>query len=375
MRKWMTSNGRAACAPAVKNKGDPVKRLRRVLLAGVLCASQLCGCSSAPAQPSGPGQTTQTLRFIVGDGLGADMLAAADAFADRVARVSGGSLTIDVRTGRAEFGALARGDAELMLLRNTQLARTNSLFSMFTLPFLYDDNRHMSLALNAQDVRAYVNEAIAPQGVSVLTALYTGGLFFVSDASEMRTPDDFRDLPIAMRTDSADKLALLGALGAQVVPYSRNAIPAAFDTQTQYLPPGGQTTPWTVTIGTVELEASQLAQIGADPNTLYLIKSFHTCSPLWLTANTGAVNRLGSYEQAVLAEACAGLLAELEERFIAAEQAAVDASEREGMLLVEPERAQIAAALYDGTAERAVALPAYFDRRLYDLIESYATLS
>lgn len=38
-------------------------------------------------------------------------------------------------------------------------------------------------------------------------------------------------------------------------------------------------------------------------------------------------------------------------------------------------RAQIAAALYDGTAERAVVLPSYFDRRLYDLIESYATLS
>lgn len=373
MSKWMISSGRAACAPETKNKGNTMKRLQRVLT-GMLCAAQLCGCASAPVQPSGPGQTTQTLRFIVSEDLGADMLAAADAFADRVARVSGGGLTIDVRTGRAEFGALSRGDAELMLLRNTQLARANSMFSMFTLPFLYDDNRHMSLALNAQDVRAQVNEALAGQGVSVLTAIYTGGLFFVSDASELRTPDDFRDLPIAMRTDSSDKLTLLGALGARVVPYSKDAIPAAFDTQAQYLPSDGQT-PQTVAIGTAEVDASQLKQIDADPNTLYLIKSYHTCTPVWLAANTAAVESLGSYEQAVLSEACVGLLAELEERFITTEQAAIDASEREGMLLVEPERAQIAAALYDGTAERAVVLPSYFDRRLYDLIESYATLS
>lgn len=352
-----------------------MKRLQRVLI-GVLCAAQLCGCAAAPAQPSGSGHTAQTLRFIVGNDLGVDMLAAADAFADRVARVSGGSLTIDVRrTGRAEFGALARGDAELMLLRNTQLVRTDSLFSMFTLPFLYDDNRHMSLALNAQDVRARVNEALAPQGVRVLTAIYTGGLFFVSDESELRTPDDFRDLPVAMRTDSADKLSLLGALGAQVVPYSKDAIPAAFDTQAQYLPPGGQT-PRTVTIGTAEVEASQLAQIEADPNTLYLIKSYHACAPVWLAANTAAVDGLGAYEQAVLSEACAGLLAELEAQHVAAEQADIDEAEKEGMLLVEPERAQIAAALYDSSAEEgAIILPAYFDRRLYDLIQSYATLS
>ena len=138
MSKWMISSGRAACAPETKNKGNTMRRLQR-MLTGMLCAAQLCGCASAPVQPSGPGQTTQTLRFIVSEDLGTDMLAAADAFADRVARVSGGGLTIDVRTGRAEFGALSRGDAELMLLRNTQLARANSMFSMFTLPFLYDE--------------------------------------------------------------------------------------------------------------------------------------------------------------------------------------------------------------------------------------------
>lgn len=82
----------------------------------------------------------------------------------------------------------------------------------------------------------------------------------------------------------------------------------------------------------------------------------------------------------MLSEACAGLLAGLERVYTDREAAAFDELRARGVEVVEIERQQVSAVLYDSSRNLPLdpgryLPPAYFDRRLYEIIQSYSPLS
>lgn len=82
----------------------------------------------------------------------------------------------------------------------------------------------------------------------------------------------------------------------------------------------------------------------------------------------------------MLSEACAGLLAGLERVYTDREAAAFDELRARGVEVVEIERQQVSAVLYDSSRNLPLdpgryLPPPYFDRRLYEIIQSYSPLS
>ena len=202
-------------------------KIGRRALALALSLALLCSC--APMEPgtqeSEPMRVVRVLTLLVPNTLDQVVLEQADAFAADAARLSGGQLVIDVRTGQAPADALTGGEADLAFLRNAQMAQLDERFSTFALPFLYDDHQHLSLALNSEELLGRLNTGLQPRGIRLLNAFYSGSAFLVSTKGELRTPSDYKGIAAALRTDNADKLAVFSSLGARVLPYSASAIP------------------------------------------------------------------------------------------------------------------------------------------------------
>ena len=169
-------------------------------------------------------RVVRVLTLLVPNTLDQVVLEQADAFAADAARLSGGQLVIDVRTGQAPADALTGGEADLAFLRNAQMAQLDERFSTFALPFLYDDHQHLSLALNSEELLGRLNTGLQPRGIRLLNAFYSGSAFLVSTKGELRTPSDYKGIAAALRTDNADKLAVFSSLGARV-PRGRTAPP------------------------------------------------------------------------------------------------------------------------------------------------------
>lgn len=357
-------------------------KIGRRALALILGLALLCSCAPAESGPqeSEPMQVARVLTLLVPNTLDQVVLEQADAFAADAACLSGGRLTIDVRTGQEPADALTGGEADLAFLRNAQMAQLDERFSTFALPFLYDDQRHLSLALNSEELLGRLNTGLQPRGIRLLTAFYTGSAFLVSTKGELRTPSDYRGIAAALRTDNADKLTVFSSLGARVLPYSASAIPNMLGAQAELLPEGADGPAEEVTVDTIEVDTGQALALEADPNTLFFIKSYHAAAPLWLGANEQSLASLTEYERAVLGEACAGLLAGLERVYTEREAAAFDELRARGVEIVEIERQQVSAVLYDSSRSLPpdpgrYLPPAYFDRRLYEIIQSYSPLS
>ncbi|WP_101551912.1 hypothetical protein [Anaerotruncus massiliensis (ex Togo et al. 2019)] len=357
-------------------------KIGRRALALALSLALLCSC--APMEPgtqeSEPMRVVRVLTLLVPNTLDQVVLEQADAFAADAARLSGGQLVIDVRTGQSPADALTGGEADLAFLRNAQMAQLDERFSTFALPFLYDDHQHLSLALNSEELLGRLNTGLQPRGIRLLNAFYSGSAFLVSTKGELRTPSDYKGIAAALRTDNADKLAVFSSLGARVLPYSASAIPNMLGAQAELLPEGADGPAEEVTVDTIEVDTEQALALEADPNTLFFIKSYHAAAPLWLGANEQSLTSLTAYERAVLSEACAGLLAGLERVYTDREAAAFDELRARGVEVVEIERQQVSAVLYDSSRNLPLdpgryLPPAYFDRRLYEIIQSYSPLS
>lgn len=346
-----------------------MRRLALRITAGILCtAVVLCGCTKEPA-----GQTMMTavrfLRFQVSDTLDEEVLVQADAFADRVQELSDGTMVVNVTTAPAlGQSELAAGQADLAFLRNTQMAQADSLFAMFSLPFMYDSYSHMSIALNSEELRKILCANMSVRGLVPLMAAVDSSAVLVSSAGEPRVAADFRDLVIAMRTGNTDKLMMFAALGAQVVPYSQTSL-VSFLGQELEIYSDGQTQPSTdIVVDTVELDLNQVPDMNFEEENLYLINTYHTAEPLWLVMNAQVFETLTDRERAVLYEASAGLLAGLDRRREAHEKELYEQLEERGVSAVEVERPEIGLSLY-GTDKNT---PAYFDRALYRMIQSYS---
>ena len=296
----------------------------------------------------------------------------AERFAARVSELSGGMLEIEVQSGFPDHETVASGEADFAFLSNIQMAQANSLFGMLSLPFTYDDYNHMSIALNSEEMLTLLTDRLAGTNLLPMMAHYNGTSCLVTNRGELRVPSDFRDLAIAMRTDNAEKIRMFEVLGARVLPYSHTSLVPMLGQEVEILPDDLTKPGDLVTIDTIEVDLEQALQLLSDPDSLYLIRTFHNLSPLWLVANQEAFASLSAWEQAVVREGLAGLLAQMELRREGRDRELLAQMVNMGIEIVDIERPEIGVAIYgsSGTGTDKYTPPAAFDRRVYQMIQN-----
>lgn len=364
------------------------KTIARVL--ALLCAALLCSCGTQSDSQTGVtatplltvAQEARTLRFTVDEKLPASVLAQADAFADRVAAQSENLLQIVVTTAPLDHNAVKKGETDFALLRNLQMAQADDLFTMLTMPYFYNDPAHMSAALNSESVLGVLRGHLEPSKIVPLAAMYSGSNYLATTAHELRKPADYKGLVVALRTDSAVKLEIFQAMGATVLPYTQSTVTSLLGTQVEILPadahtPSGLLKPdEIVKVDTVEVTLEQALQLLPDPSTLYLIKTYHTITPLWLISRAGVMESLTAREDAILREGIAGLVGEIELERQRREDALLLEIEAQGIAVVDVKRTRLALANWiygaKGTGTDRYTPPAGFDPRLYTMLQKFA---
>ena len=341
------------------------------VLTGAAILLSSCAFQAQPVQPAQPVEESQPreLIFQVSDQFDPEVIRQADLFSDQVQRISNGKLTIKVLAQVPDAEELARGSCDLAFLRNIQLAQVEPAFSTFSLPFLYGGQKHMSAALNSDEMLTRLRDKLHASGMRPLAAVYSGGYTLMSDQRVIQLPEDFEYRVVALRTNNTEKLAAFEVLGAKVVPFQQDSLAGLLGTQVENLPSDPRRSTQVVTIDTVEVTLTQATQVPNDSRPLYITSTAHSTTPLWLTINLQTWDSLNSWERAVLSEAQAGLVAGLDDYFLLRDQQAYATLSAQGAVFAPLEREMIADLVYNRT--EAFRLPEYFDYKFYDLIQSY----
>lgn len=344
-----------------------MKAVKQKATAIVMSGLLMCSCSPAkPKDEAAPAPAGKTLVMEVDSGLGADVLSESGAFAKRVEKLSGGALKIDVKEAKTDTGRLSQGGCDLAFLSSAQAAQADDVFAMLSLPFLYDDASHMSLALNSTEMAGILTRKLAHGDLTPMAAIYNGSRWIVTDKGLLRIPSDFKKLILAADVGQTGNVNVFQMFGTVIAASPAQPAVNAFNSKQEVKDQSGKP------IGRVdaaELTLEQVSELLADPQSLFLIRTSHAVAPIWLLANAKAIARLSDYEQAVLKEATAGLIAEMEEDWHEKEQDLIQQFKVEGITIVDAERPEFAAAVYDNSDSAKI--PTYFDRQIYRIIQLF----
>lgn len=354
-------------------------RLFRKAVAAVLCGAVLCSCAPASQidikkySHEVPKARYRKMQMVVTSSMSAEVLGQADAFADKVAYLSDGMLQIQVVTGLPDLQHVNDGTIDFALVSNLQMSKSEETFSMFTMPFMFRDPVHMSVALNSQSVLDTLSQRIDEDSVALMAAFYGQSKHLATNQFGLQKLSDFSALNIALRMDNSTKLNVFEALGAQVLPYSQTSLTSLMGTEVS-LPgmPEGQT----VSINTVEATAHQGEVLLSEKSARYFLKTYHTISPFWLIGNQKTLSSLNEFERAVLQEAVAHMVAGIDSERYQEEQELFAKFEENGMAMVNirPKlRSDIVGVVYKNYAAGSALypVPEFFDNGLYELIQSY----
>ncbi len=346
---------------------------RRLAAAAVGLAVSLCGCGQrmhSPTLLSTPAQT-RTLVLQAHRNLNQNVLVCINEFADTVERMSEGALTIDVQLDNPDDTTVSRGEADIVLLDNEQIARADRMFAMFSLPFLFDNGHHMTNALNSEEVRQILEQRLAEKEIFPMVAFYNGGSHLVTGGQELRTASDFRGVTAAVSTASADESAVFQALGMRILPDTSASLLSQLGEMVELPTEDGKSE--SAPIIAVEATLDQVARLQHLPERIRLINSYHRMEPLWLFVSSQSFGQLTEWEQAVLLEGCAELTAGIEERRAVREAGLREQIHAREIPEVDVERLAIAGALYgkNGQGTDLYTPPDYFDPRVYQLIQRF----
>ena len=349
--------------------------MRKRYLAGILgmCAAVICtGCSQPQDASANETPSVRVMTMQLDVGLAPDLQEMATLFADDVARVSGGHLMIQIVPGLPDAPAVQEGRTDIALLTTPQMAEADRVFSMFSLPFLYDSNRHMNVALNSEPMREQLEKVLEGKGIFPLLALYDGSAHLVTSGKELWAPADFVETSVALRSDSAEKIAVFEAMGANVLPYSQESVVSMLGQEMEILPEDWRDADKEVVVDAVEVAAGQEEELYQQTQAITFVSSYHSISPLWLVMGRELQEGLSAWERAVLQEGCAGLAARFDDARTAAEQQLRDGVAAHGFNVIEIERDSICAWLYEENEKNTTYMPPdYFNPYFYRIIQDY----
>lgn len=338
-------------------------RITAMVMSGLL----LCSCAvTKPKDETSPLPVGRVLSLEVNSKLGSDMLSQSKKFAAHVEQLSDGKLVINVKADETGEQNLLQGKCDLAFLSSQEAAQADSIFSMLSLPFLYDDAAHMSLALNSEEMTGILSRKVADKNLMPMAAIYNGSPCIITDKGLLRIPADFKKLVMAIGADSAPKANAFRTLGALVSADPSQSLVQIFNEKQTVRDQNG----WDLgRADAVELDLDQVPQLLEDPNRLFLIRTSHAIQPIWFMANAQSLSQLDDFEKAVLREASAGLIAGMEQIWEEKETDLIKQFKDDGITVVDAERLEFAAAVYDN--EDSDDLPPYFDRQIYRTIQLF----
>lgn len=337
-----------------------------LLLAALLL---ICGCAQVPPDGKRPAITIHAkhLSFQIGSWVDSSLAQEARNFARHVEDISNGALVIDIVEAETTADTLVSGECAFAFLENAQFAQVNSAFHTFSFPFLYSSPAQMSVKLNHELLLAYMSERVSPQGLTPLAALGGSESYLVSTQSGMIMPSHFEGVGVALHPGNADLLSAFETLGAVVLPYQQVSLLPLLD---QEASPPSQTEVQTVVVRVAEATIRQLLEPTDDTKPLYAIRSSHDLSPIWFAASVDHWEQLTAWEQAVIHEACSGMVGAWETRRASERAHQEKKLEKRGISLEDIECEAMATTLYgSSTSNGQYALPEYFDKKLYELMQ------
>lgn len=334
------------------------------------CLLLLAGCADKQYTKSpSPVRSVQTLQFEVNTKLDKEFLEQADLFAADVDRISDGRMAISIVRMQSEN--LPSAEYDFAYMRNSQIAQLDPSLATLSLPFLYNDASHLSLALNSPEMMKILKSRLESQ-VFPLTALSSGGALLATTQAatqkEMDTPSYFQGLIIGLYEGRAEVTLAFEVLGTSVTAFPRGAslvsqLGRAINMQEQP----------ELRINGVEVSREQLLAMPSTSSELYAVETMHDISPVWLTVKADTWASLSGWEKAVIQEATAGLISGFEENRSRYQAAWEKEATKKGITLLQPERQALTAMVYDsGSGAASFQLPEYFDRKLFSLIQSYS---
>lgn len=354
-----------------------IKGMQKGAALALACLMVLGGCAprQAAKKPS-PTHAVKTLQFAVDAELGQELGEQTGRFAANVERLSGGRLHINIVKGEGEA---ANGAAyDLGCLRNSQLARYVPSLATLSLPFLYNDAEHLSLALNSPEMKKTMTGRLQGQVVP-LAALSSGNALLVSTKAPQKKdmtngnlmPIYFQDTVLAMK-NRAEPVMAFEALGARVALMDKASLTDQLGEEAS-VKPAGEELSQTATVNTVEATMEQVLAMPFDSTIPYVLETRHDLAPFWLTIRESSWKSLSDWEQAVIQEATASFISGYEDnrsKFRSAWE--IEAGKR-GVQLFLAERQALTATIYDsGNGTAYFLLPDYFDKKLFDLVQSFS---
>lgn len=330
-----------------------------------------CEKEASQTKKPSPMRSVQTLQFEVEEGLEQKFLEQARLFAKDVERISQGRLMVSVIERKKR--ALAKSEYDFAYLQNQYLAQLAPSLKTLSLPFLYNDMKHLSLALNSPDIRQLIEEQLKLH-VFPLAALSRGdGLILCMEAPEGDSinssrlmPPYFQGLTVAVHEGNSEIISVFQALGMYAVSSPEEDLLSILN---QYII-SDDTAHF---INGVEATKEEILKKTEFPDPLYGIETWHNLSPIWFIAQSNTWENLSGWEQAVIQEATAYMIARFEESSNRYQSAWEREVEKRKIHLVQMERQALAVTIYDSSSGSShLLLPEYFDKKLFDLIQNYS---
>ena len=342
---------------------------------GLLCICFFLGsCENEVSQQAkrpSPIRSIQTLQFEVDAELEQKFLEQARLFAKDVERISSGHLIVSVVEKKED--TLPESEYDFAYLQNQQLAQFSPSLKTLSLPFVYNDMKHLSLALNSPDIRQLLQKQLNSH-VFPLAALSRGdGLFLSMDVpqgdsinSSRLMPPYFQNFTIAVYGKNPEMISVFQGLGMYTVPSPDENFLSVLN---QYIVSENVT----YFINGVEVTKEQILKKTEFPDSVYAIETWHNLSPVWFVAQSKTWENLSGWEQAVIQEATAYMIARFEESSNRYQTVWEGEAEKRKIHLVQLERQALAATIYDSSSGSShFLLPEYFDKKLFDLIQNYS---
>lgn len=208
----------------------------------ILCILLTLSFVAASVFAAGVGETAPqqavTLEFSSNAAVGTPHQLGQIKFAEEVARLSNGTLTIknysagELYTQEAEITAVRRGTLAMTFLGPEWFAEIVPFMEMFATPFFFQSPEHMYKTMNGE-IGAEVNSRIvAATGVRPLSTWLMGGnreLLLRNIKKEVTTPQDLKGVLLRM-ANTPSWIRMGEALGAAPTPMAINEVYLALQT-------------------------------------------------------------------------------------------------------------------------------------------------
>ena len=271
----------------------------------------LGGCESkAVSQSQSPLQlplTAKTLTLATQTDLSEIAQQSLQYLVDKTAELSDGALLLDVVASEDPI-VLLDGGSDLLFAPNEVIARANGNFLSYSSPFYFFDYNHLSLSLNSESFQKLTNETTRSLlGAEPLGALYDGNSMLLTIRSEVPdSPDALEGMKFYLEENELQTY-LFEEFGAEVVERSLDERIEGFNSGRYH----------SIECDTLALERIELPPKG---HGISAYESFQRARINWVMLSVETKANLTEWEQAILSEAMAYLIAQNDGAVRAAEQ-------------------------------------------------------